>query len=340
MDLDFKMPDLATTDSEIKVIRWLVEPGQPVKRGQALLEVETDKAMMEVESIATGVLKAARVKAGDAVISGQLIAVLETTDASSPTASAPLATAASSAKPTAPKIPASASGGMFARNRAAKSSPTSPGLSLTATQRTVGRRMQESKQQAPHFYLQATLNAEPMVKRRAAATEEGLAWDAFFAQAAAKALQKFGRMGARFVGDGLRESETRDIGVAVDHENELYVVSLAEPASKSVEEISRDLRAAVKRLRAGDAEARRLRPTVMTITNLGASRVDAFTAIVNPPEAAILAIGRAAPAAAVVGGTVVVQHQITVTLSVDHRVVNGRYAADFLTEIVNLLEAL
>ena len=80
MEIEFKMPDLATTDSEIKVIRWIVGVGEPVKRGQPLLEVETDKAAMEVESIATGILKAARAAVGEAIIAGQVIAVIETAD--------------------------------------------------------------------------------------------------------------------------------------------------------------------------------------------------------------------------------------------------------------------
>ncbi len=72
-----KMPDLATTDSAIKVIRWLVTPGEPIKRGQALLEVETDKATMEVECIATGVFKEGRAQPGDTLLAGQILAVIE-----------------------------------------------------------------------------------------------------------------------------------------------------------------------------------------------------------------------------------------------------------------------
>ena len=77
MDLKMKMPDLATTDSAIKVIRWLVTPGDPIKRGQALLEVETDKATMEVECIATGVFKEGRAQPGDTLLAGQILAVIE-----------------------------------------------------------------------------------------------------------------------------------------------------------------------------------------------------------------------------------------------------------------------
>ena len=130
MDLEFKMPDLATTDSTIKVIRWLVEPGQSITRGQALLEVETDKATMEVESIATGRLKTAHAQPGDALAAGQLIAVIETDGGPAPTVAtpAPAPTAAPAPEaPVTPVVPAPrAAGGMFAKNRNALNRPPQP----------------------------------------------------------------------------------------------------------------------------------------------------------------------------------------------------------------------
>lgn len=232
---------------------------------------------------------------------------------------------------------------MFAKNRAAAVKPPASAaapIALTATQRTVARRMQESKQAAPHFYLQASVNAEPMIRRRVAAEPAKLAWDAFFAWAIARALKKFPRLACRFEADQLKPAASRDVGVAVDHDGELYVVTLAAPDTKSPEQLSAELRAQVAKVRAGDPEARKLRPAAMTVTNLGATRVEAFTAIVNPGEAAILAIGRVTPVAVVEADGVVAQPRLTVTLSVDHRVANGKYAADFLTEVVRELETL
>jgi len=78
MEIELKMPDMATTDSAIKVLRWLVEPGQAIKRGQPLMEIETDKSTMEVESVVTGTFKAARAQEGDSVFAGQVIGVVET----------------------------------------------------------------------------------------------------------------------------------------------------------------------------------------------------------------------------------------------------------------------
>jgi pyruvate dehydrogenase E2 component (dihydrolipoamide acetyltransferase) len=279
---------------------------------------------------------------GDAIIAGQVIAVIETADAAP--RPAPVAAPASPTPAAAGPSGAKPAGGMFAKNRAAAGQPSAaPAIAtipLTATQLTVARRMQESKQTAPHFYLQASVNAEPMIRQRTAAAPAKLAWDAFFAQAVARALKKYDRMGCRFATDHLKPAGTADIGVAVDHEGELYVIALADPAMKTPRQISDELRTKVEKLRAGDPEARKLRPSALTITNLGATRVEAFTAIVSPPEAAILAIGRVTPTAVVEAGGIVAQNRVTLTLSADHRVVNGKYAADFLSEIVRELEAL
>jgi len=136
-----KMPDLATTDSAIKVIRWLVTPGQPVQRGQALLEVETDKATMEVECIATGVFKQPLAQPGDTLLAGQALAAIEVQGPARPTSAeagppaSPSEVPPSETKegppappvpptvaPAAPVAPKSA-GGMFAKNRAAANRP-------------------------------------------------------------------------------------------------------------------------------------------------------------------------------------------------------------------------
>ncbi|HVZ64589.1 MAG TPA: 2-oxo acid dehydrogenase subunit E2 [Lacunisphaera sp.] len=334
MDIELRMPDLATTDSPMRAIRWLVEIGQQVKRGQPILEVETDKATMELEAIAPGRLKKFHVKPDDTVNAGELVATLEAEEGAIAPASAP-------ARPPQPAAAEPARGGMFAKNRAVAAHGDEPSargaVSLTPVQRAAARRMQESKQSAPHFYLQTSANAERLIARRQA---DALVWDACFVHAAARALEKFERMGFRFENDQLRPCESDAIGVAVDHGGELFVIALDRPAGKSPEDLSGEIRAAVARLRAGEAEARRLQPARMTISNLGSTGVESFIAIVNPPEAAILAIGSVGPVGVVAGGQVVPQNRVSLTLSVDHRVVNGKYAADFLQAVVHEIETL
>ena len=199
--------------------------------------------------------------------------------------------------------------------------------------------MQASKQTVPHFYLQTSVNADAMAARRAA-SDKKIAWDAFFVRAAAVALGKFERMGTSFDSDHLVPRGTDAVGVAVDVEGDLFVVPIAGAAAKSVEQVSEEIRAAVEKIRAGDPQARSLRPANLTVTNLGVANVETFVPIINPPESCILAVGKVAPAAMVADdGRIVAGSRVSVTLAVDHRVTSGRYAAGFLGAIVEELES-
>lgn len=126
MKVTFKMPSLATTDSAVKIVRWCVEIGQPVQRGQILLEVETDKATMEVESIATGTLLAQLARPGEALAAGQPLATFDVQGLTPPPPAAPAPAAphaAAAPVPTPISVPPVKPGGMFARNRAVRNPP-------------------------------------------------------------------------------------------------------------------------------------------------------------------------------------------------------------------------
>jgi len=359
MKTEMKMPDLSTASNTVKVLKWLVEPGQAVKQGQPILEVETDKAAMEVEAYTSGTLCEILAYPDTDVEVGQVIGIIEVVGES-----ATPAKPASDVKPEPAQAGASAPGsspikaapgGMFARNRqkaaqAAQSpevtpspaplTPASSAPQWTTAQRVVAQRMQESKQNIPHFYLQTSANAEGMVACRTAAAGEKPVWDAFFVSAVGKALKSFNRMCTSLANGQLVAQSVDAVGVAVDLDNELYVIQIVNPATKSVEHLSAEIRTLVQRLRDGDPEAKKVRPGNITISNLGATGVESFTAIVNPPEAAILAVGKVAPQVVAINGQVAIQNRVALTLSVDHRIVNGRYAADFLAKVVAELEAI
>jgi pyruvate dehydrogenase E2 component (dihydrolipoamide acetyltransferase) len=358
MDVEMKMPDLATTGAPIKVVRWLVEVGEKVGRGQSLLEVETDKAVMDVESVVTGTLKEHSVQAGEEVLAGQVVALFESAigpASSSPRSQAAVAsTAAAPTRESEPHRPVPAphtrTGSFFERNRQARANARSRhdeaqstrlgAITLGAAQRVVARVTSESKQSIPHFYLQTSANAEPMIARRMASGERKLVWDAFFIQAAGKALRQYQRMCYRFDMDQLIPHEADAVGFAVDENDALFTLVVQEPACKTPEQISDEIIEAVAQLRSGDPRARMSRPANMTVSNLGASNVESFAAVINPPESAILAVGKVMPTVVVLDGCPAVQNRVNLTLSVDHRVANGKYAAGFLGAIVQHIESL
>ena len=321
--IEMTAPDLLTADAEAKVVQWLVEPGQSITQGQLLLEIETDKTVNEVDAIASGTLKEILVAEGDLVEAGQVIATIESADSTKARSESAVAPSTS----THPEAPAPAD-------------VTSPSLSLSDVQRTVAKRTLHSKLSAPHFYLQTSVNAEPMIARRQASEPDKPIWDAFFTQAAGKALEQFDRMCARYEDNQLIAQPAGVVGVAVDIDDNLYVVPVENAADRPLKEISQEIRRQVKALSDRDMSATHPKPAGITITNLGVANIESFTAIINPPESAILAIGKIGPAVVAVNGRPIIQNRATLTLSVDHRVVNGRYAAKFLDQIVQELEKL
>jgi pyruvate dehydrogenase E2 component (dihydrolipoamide acetyltransferase) len=355
MDVAMRMPDMATTTSLVRVVRWLVVVGESVRRGQPIVEVETDKAVMEVESIVTGTLRSLAIPPGGEATPGQVIAVFEADGAAA--FQGPASDGGAAVEPSATSVdqgfPAPVAGAraasprvsFFARNREARAArraaPSLPKVvRLSVAQRTLVRRMRESKQNVPHFYIQTSANAEPMKARRAASRGRKVAWDALFVHAVGKALARFERMCYRFENDELVAQKADAIGVAVDLDGELFAVAVEHPASRMPEQISEEIRAAIERLKSGDPWARLSRPTDLTVSNLGMANVESFAAIIKPPESSALAIGKVRPVVVAVDGLVAVQNRVTLTLSVDHRVVNGRYAAAFLGAILEELESL
>ena len=167
-----------------------------------------------------------------------------------------------------------------------------------------------------------------------------LAWDALIARAAAQALAEHAAVLAQWVdGQGLRRPHGIHVGVAVALEPEGLVVPVLRDADRrSLRELAADLLALVDKARAGRLSPGEMQGGTFTITNLGAYRIDGFTPIVNPPETAILGVGRIADKPVVVGGKVEARTMCTLSLSFDHRVVDGVPAAAFLARLAELLE--
>jgi pyruvate dehydrogenase E2 component (dihydrolipoamide acetyltransferase) len=167
-----------------------------------------------------------------------------------------------------------------------------------------------------------------------------LPWDTLIAKAAALALVEHPAVAAQWAdGQGLRQPEAVHIGVAVALEPEGLVVPVLQHAgTRSLRELAADLLGLVDKARAGRLSPSEMHGGTFTITNLGAYRIDGFTPILNPPETAILGVGRIGPKPVVVDGKVEVRTLCTLSLSFDHRVVDGATAAAFLARLAELLE--
>jgi pyruvate dehydrogenase E2 component (dihydrolipoamide acetyltransferase) len=215
---------------------------------------------------------------------------------------------------------------------------------LTRLQQTVARRMAESKATAPDFVLNIDVDMEEAVdlrKRLKAAASEGQpvpSFNDFVVKASALALVDFPRANGAYR-DGKFELYSRvNVGVAVAGQDALVVPTVFDADSKSLGRIAQESRALADRVRAGAITPPELSSGTFTVSNLGMFGIQSFVAVINPPQAAILAVGAMAPTPVVRDGEVVVRHIMRLTLACDHRILYGADAAEFLSRIRERLE--
>ncbi len=228
--------------------------------------------------------------------------------------------------------------------------PAGPGdtvIPLSGMRRVIAERLLSSKTHIPHFYLTIEVDAAPLMKLRAeanaAAETSGaakLTVNDFVLKAVVTAAQKVPAVNASFAGDSIIQYASVNLSVAVAVEEGLVTPVIRDAQKKSLREISE----AVKDL-AGRARNKKLKPDeyvggTITVSNLGAYGIDQFNAIINPPQALILAVGAIVKKPVVgPGDTIVVGQRVSITLSSDHRVVDGAVGANYLAELKKLLES-
>lgn len=441
---DVVMPRLSDTMEEGTVLHWLKHDGEHVRRGEELVEIETDKAAMTYESDLDGVLQTVA-RDGDTLAVGELIARIgETNDqagrgrhdparvptepaqqpvtqAAEQAGNAPTEQAAPTvaphdgspaeqgaagrgarvkASPVARRIAretgvelgtltGSGPGGRIVRADVEASSqpglvptpgasttparpslavPTSPtedlappsvkdvaaakgetsSVELSRTQRTIARRMAESKATIPDFTLTADVDMERCVELRAELKRlshvDAPTYNDMIVKACALALREHPRANGSYR-DGRFELHSRvNVGVAVAVASDgpaggaLVVPTVFDADTKALGEIARETRALAERVRDGTVTPPELSGGTFTVSNLGMYGISSFTAIINPPQAAILAVGAVEPRTVVRDGQLVARNTMSLTLACDHRILYGADAALFLARIRELLE--
>jgi pyruvate dehydrogenase E2 component (dihydrolipoamide acetyltransferase) len=219
-------------------------------------------------------------------------------------------------------------------------------IPLTAMRRTIARRLSQSMQTAPHFYVTSVIDTDKLAALRQQINEYAasdpspvkVSFNDLIVKAVAKALLRMPQMNVSFAEDRLLQKKQVHIGVAVALEQGLIVPVLRNADQRGMLDIARETRRLAEAAREGKLRPEDFSGGTFTVSNLGMFDVDSFTAVINPPESAILAIGSITPTPAVVDGQVVVRNRMKVTLSSDHRAIDGATAARFLQEVKRLLE--
>lgn len=404
-----RMPRLSDTMEEGNIVSWLKKEGDPVKAGDILAEVETDKATMELESYFDGFLLYIGVPSGPVAVDGIIAVIgkkdeefkhLLTEQKAAPATSAPvkeespapIAVVPTTSTPVPQEtnnVVEDVSSGRVKASPLAKSIATEAGVSLSQVQgsgdqgriikkdienflvnkpaqntpaqisiqtnnnftygdvpvsqmrKTIARRLGESKFSAPHFYLTVEINMDNAVAARTGINEQAsvkISFNDFVIKACAAALRKHPAINSSWFGDKITYHKDINIGVAVAVEDGLLVPVINHADLKSMSQINQE----VKEL-AGKAKTKKLSPQEMqgntfTISNLGMFDIEEFTAIINPPDACILAVGSIIKKPIVKNDQIVVGNMMKVTLSCDHRVVDGASGAQFLQTLKAMLE--
>lgn len=212
---------------------------------------------------------------------------------------------------------------------------------LTKTRQITAKRMSESKRSAPHFYLSVSVDAseiERLIAERTQPDQPTVSFTAVLIKAVGQTLVHHPLLRATYQEDGLRVYRDIHVGVATGTHNGLLVPVIRHADRLSLGDIGAALQELRKKAASGSFAADELSGGVFTVSNLGMFGVDRFQAIINPPESAILAVGRATLRPAVVGNEIVPQLQADLTLSVDHRALDGLTGARFLNDLREVLE--
>jgi pyruvate dehydrogenase E2 component (dihydrolipoamide acetyltransferase) len=378
-------------------VSWLKKEGEPVKKGEMLLEVETDKAVVEVEAQADGVLAGILAKIGDVVPVGQTIAWLVAPGEAPPAAaagtpqtgrkidSAPAAAAATAASASQPgarpggrispkarkvaqehgvdisQVTGSGPGGeilaedvlKFAQ-RAAASAPAPAAPAGTAGEparassasKIMAERTTQSWTTVPHFFLTrdvdaSTLNAAREKAVPAVQQSHGVkvTHTDLLVAAVARALARHARMNGSWVNGSVQSNGDINVALAMAVENAVVTGVIRNADRASLGEIATRRKELGERARANKLQPADIAGATFTISNLGMFGIDAFTAIIVPPQAGILAVGAIGDRVVAVGGQPAVRPMLTLTLSSDHRVIDGAGAAAFLADVVKEVES-
>ena len=440
---EVSMPRLSDTMQEGTITRWLKQPGDEIKKGDIIAEVETDKANMEVESFDAGILEQILVKEGETVPIGQTIAVVGSGQNVQQAAPAAPATAekneaTNGQAPAAPETPVASSSPAQEHNSVASNDVVSVGAgtnsqssqnvaeservkasplarrmaeehgidlrqikgtdhgrivradiedfleqqraqpaqpaqaasaqaqpaaqqvqplgstqalqegdevkNLSSMQKTVARRLMESKQTVPHFYVSNEVDvtdALALRKQLNAATDENgvkISVNDLVIKACALALEKFPDVNSSFKDGQFVRHQHINIGIAVDIPNGLVVPVIRDANIKGVRSIAREAKSLAEKARTGKLAPTDFSGGTFSLSNLGMMDVNDFVPIINPPEAAILAVASARKVFVPINDQPVIRDIMPLTVSADHRILYGATVARFLQEVKRLLQ--
>lgn len=366
MATPIRMPDIGTVEGEVLLSRWLKAEGEAVNFGEPLLEVETDKGVNQVESMGAGVLLKRLFAEGTKIAAGEVIAWIGAAGEAIPSAAGGPARPESAAGPGAPGKPAAGptarkgippSLRLLASKRGvdlAAVAATGPGGSmsredilragkaeqaghprLSGAQAVVARKVAKSWAEKPVYHVAVQVD---MSRVRAFRGANPVSYDAIFVRTLGMAVAEFPVLRSHVEGSQIVEAPGIAVAVSVSVDEDLYAPVLREVDSRNVTGISRELDELAAKARNRSLAPAEMEGGCILLSNLGMLPVESFDAIIYPDHGAALAVGAALPTPVAAGQEVKVVPLARLTLSVDHRLINGMTAARFLARVKDILE--
>lgn len=398
------MPSLSPTMTQGYLVKWHKSEGDPIKPGDILMDIETDKAVMEVEATQEGILDYIAIEASqNSVQVGQILAVMrqaqeevksgklwyETQVASAPPASqaksviqeeCPQGTAAPSSFATSKspcdnkahaesnverilasplarkvaeltgkdlsKIQGSGPGGRILKRDVEEhlmesvAAPIVQRIPLSGMRKTIAERLCLSKQTIPHFSVSALCHMDALMQLRQKMNqpEKVFSVNDFVVRGCALALAQYPIMRTLWADDHLVQYPSADLAVAVSIPGGLVTPVIYQADTKTLRSLKHELQDLVVRARANKLKPNEYSGGVFTLSNLGMWDVEAFQAIINPPHVGIMAVASIQKKSIVQGDQIVIGHMMHVSVSADHRVVDGQQVAEFLSYFKTLME--
>lgn len=394
------MPALEMAQETGKLLAWRKQEGDRVTKGEPLLEIETDKAVMEIEAPADGLLAGVSAQAGADVPVGRTIAwIVEPGEKPPSESESATSQPAARAKTQSHAVPVAASHAAAVEFKDVRISPkarrlakelgvdlaslhgTGPDGEILATDvqaasaqpaathgadqnspagghafgtvetpstlaRLMAERTAKSWTTVPHFFLSRGIKAAALNRYRARLASEierahaiRITHTHLLIALTARTLLKHPRLNSSWTAEGIRLHDRVNMGIAVAVKDGVVAAVIPNAHSASILEIATRSRELAERARAGRLRPADIADATFTISNLGMYGVDAFSAIITPPQAAVLAIGSIADRVVAVEGTPVVRQMMNLTLSCDHRVADGVCAGNFLNDLAEAIDA-
>ncbi|MFU2325045.1 dihydrolipoamide acetyltransferase family protein [Pseudomonas sp. NFX98] len=318
---DILLPQLGSDMTDGTVIAWHKKEGDTVKLGDPLCTVKRSESNAVVESVAGGILSKIIVKAAERVPVNTLLAIVE---ASHPSVSQP----ATATNESAVDI------GSVMDN-----SPDD--IPHSMTRRTIARRLTESKQQVPHFYVKGTCRIDDLLELRKkinGSAEVKTSLNDFIVRAVALAMTKVPGANVSWGEKTMRQHNQVDVAVAVATPRGLVTPIVRDVANKRPVEIGSEIRALAERARTARLKPDEYQGGTVTVSNLGMYGVEEFSAIINPPQSMIFAIGAGVERVIANAGEIEIATMMSVTISADHRAIDGAVAAQLYEAFKTLIE--